>query len=294
MSSAITTPPAKISLPSTSKMSLHDRFTKLAKARPPTTKSAVSAVSSIPAVAGARASAKNRQLALQMANRPSVQAALKLKNKSIKQRLGQLKPTVIGQARPTKIYKPAASNVTNVRARLSLQKGKPVGAGRIDPARLSLPANPGANRFQGGERRGAGRGGANRRSLNNSLNSGNSNNAIRRVGAGGGMGNKEGRRSLRGRIGATNALNTNVRRYNRAGANVQRGRGRGRGGNRGGRRGNNRPQQQGRGGNAPADGQQQPPKSRENLDMDLDQYMAKSKSHLDSDLDVYMAQSGGQ
>ncbi len=37
--------------------------------------------------------------------------------------------------------------------------------------------------------------------------------------------------------------------------------------------------------------QQQKPKTRENLDMDLDQYMAKSKGHLDADLDTYMAQA---
>ena len=100
-----------------------------------------------------------------------------------------MKPAV-GQNRPIKIYKPV-NNSTNVKSRLSPQKGHAVGG--IDPARLSLPANPGANnRFQGGERRGGGRVGPNRRSLNNSLNSGNSNNVIKRVGAGGGMGNKGG------------------------------------------------------------------------------------------------------
>ena len=91
-----------------------------------------------------------------------------------------MKPTS-GQTRATKIYKPASA-AADVKARLSLQRGTQM-ASRIDPARLSLPANPGANRFQ------SGRGG--RRSLNSSLNANNA--AIKRVGAGGGMGNKEGR-----------------------------------------------------------------------------------------------------
>jgi hypothetical protein len=78
-------PPSKIVLNQTSKVSLHDRFTKLAKTKP-----TVEARTSKPAVHVA--SAKNRNLALQMAARPSVKSALNPRQapnkRSLNQRLG--------------------------------------------------------------------------------------------------------------------------------------------------------------------------------------------------------------
>lgn len=79
--------PSKIVLGSSSKVSLHDRFTKLSKAKPTVSENK-------PAVL--RASAKNRNLAMSMANKPSVQAALSgrapaarpVKRPSLNQRLG--------------------------------------------------------------------------------------------------------------------------------------------------------------------------------------------------------------
>ncbi|XP_015668880.1 chromatin target of PRMT1 protein isoform X1 [Protobothrops mucrosquamatus] len=74
----------KVVLKSTSKMSLNERFTNMLKNKQP-----------IPVNIRATmqqqqlASARNRRLAQQMENRPSVQAALKLKQKSLKQRLGK-------------------------------------------------------------------------------------------------------------------------------------------------------------------------------------------------------------
>ncbi|CAE1306043.1 unnamed protein product [Acanthosepion pharaonis] len=67
--------PAKIVLKSTTRMSLNDRFTNIQKSRP-----AVS-VQNIRAKMAAQqqASVRNRRLAQQMANRPSVIAALKIK-----------------------------------------------------------------------------------------------------------------------------------------------------------------------------------------------------------------------
>uniref|UniRef100_A0A8C5REU0 Chromatin target of PRMT1 n=1 Tax=Laticauda laticaudata TaxID=8630 RepID=A0A8C5REU0_LATLA len=73
----------KVVLKSTSKMSLNERFTNMLKNKQP-----------IPVNIRATmqqqqlASARNRRLAQQMENRPSVQAALKLKQ-SLKQRLGK-------------------------------------------------------------------------------------------------------------------------------------------------------------------------------------------------------------
>ncbi|XP_020666432.2 chromatin target of PRMT1 protein isoform X1 [Pogona vitticeps] len=74
----------KVVLKSTTKMSLNERFTNMLKNKQP-----------IPVNIRATmqqqqlASARNRRLAQQMENRPSVQAALKLKQKSLKQRLGK-------------------------------------------------------------------------------------------------------------------------------------------------------------------------------------------------------------
>lgn len=76
--------PSKIVLGSTSKVSLHDRFTKLSKTKPVETRAPPVRVASI----------KNRNLALQMATRPSVKAALNpkasVKKPSLNQRLGRI------------------------------------------------------------------------------------------------------------------------------------------------------------------------------------------------------------
>ncbi|XP_069102256.1 chromatin target of PRMT1 protein-like [Argopecten irradians] len=78
--------PAKIVLKSTTKMSLNDRFTNIQNARP----AQQATVQNIRAkmVAQQQASVANRRLALQMANRPTVQAALRVKKQNLKQRLG--------------------------------------------------------------------------------------------------------------------------------------------------------------------------------------------------------------
>jgi hypothetical protein len=58
-------------------------------------------------------------------------------------------------------------------------------------------------------------------------------------------------------------------------------------------RGGNRGAMRGRRGALAARGRnnsQNKPKTKDNLDKDLDSYMAKSKSYLDADIDVYMAQ----
>ncbi|XP_041035684.1 chromatin target of PRMT1a isoform X1 [Carcharodon carcharias] len=80
--SAPSTP--KIVLKSTTKMSLNERFTNMLKNKQPPTVSIRATMQQ-----QQLASARNRRLAQQMENRPSVQAALKLKQKSLKQRLGK-------------------------------------------------------------------------------------------------------------------------------------------------------------------------------------------------------------
>ncbi|XP_064596048.1 chromatin target of PRMT1 protein-like isoform X3 [Liolophura sinensis] len=77
--------PNKIVLKSSTKMSLNERFTHIQKQpKSPPTQNARAKMA-----AQQQASVQNRRLAQQMANRPSVQAALKIKQKSLKQRLGK-------------------------------------------------------------------------------------------------------------------------------------------------------------------------------------------------------------
>jgi len=93
--------PSRINLGANTKVSLHDRFTKLSKA-----KLAASSHEPRSSQGVHVASSKNRALALQMAERPTVQAALKLKaaNKklSLNQRLGgaRFDSARIGKATP--------------------------------------------------------------------------------------------------------------------------------------------------------------------------------------------------
>nr|XP_048278622.1 chromatin target of PRMT1 protein-like isoform X2 [Myodes glareolus] len=76
----------KVVLKSTTKMSLNERFTNMLKNKQPMP---VNIRASMQQQQQQLASARNRRLAQQMENRPSVQAALKLKQKSLKQRLGK-------------------------------------------------------------------------------------------------------------------------------------------------------------------------------------------------------------
>ncbi|KAL2079836.1 hypothetical protein ACEWY4_023629 [Coilia grayii] len=122
----------KVVLKSTTKLSLNERFTNMLKSKQPT---AVSIRASLQQQH--MASARNRRLAQQMENRPSVQAALQHKQ-SLKQRLGK----------------------SNIQARL----GRPVGA-------LMMRGAPGGRGFgmrgapRGGMRGRGGRGAAMRGAL---------------------------------------------------------------------------------------------------------------------------------
>ncbi|XP_053133923.1 chromatin target of PRMT1 protein isoform X2 [Hemicordylus capensis] len=110
----------KVVLKSTTKMSLNERFTNMLKNKQP-----------IPVNIRATmqqqqlASARNRRLAQQMENRPSVQAALKLKQ-SLKQRLG--KSNI--QARLGRPAGPLARGTLGGRGLLMGQRGLPRGAMR--------------------------------------------------------------------------------------------------------------------------------------------------------------------
>lgn len=72
----------KLVVSASTKISLHDRFTELAMLKPISSSSLKKGLALT--LTRQKASAKNRRLAIQMANRPSVQAALKLKKRSIR------------------------------------------------------------------------------------------------------------------------------------------------------------------------------------------------------------------
>lgn len=276
--------PAKIVLKSTTRMSLNDRFTNIQKSRP-----AVS-VQNIRAKMAAQqqASVRNRRLAQQMANRPSVIAALKIKRRSLKQRLGKsnvksrLSLSVMrgrggrsrsrgGRFRGRGLNmsmrgmpnRGRGSNLSRQQSALSLGMGGP---GNMDDGRnMSLlqgrGRGRGLGRFRGRQRFRGGRGGG----PYSSRFRGGRGGGRSRGGRGGGGRFRSGRGSQRGMRG-----------------------GRGRGGSRvsgsGGGTGGNAP------GGPPGSGGN-PQLVKQELDNQLDEYMSKTKAHLDAELDAYMAQA---
>ncbi|KAL3884726.1 hypothetical protein ACJMK2_024996 [Sinanodonta woodiana] len=269
--------PAKIVLKSTTKMSLSERFTQYQKMRPqPSTVPDIRAKMA----SAQQASAANRRLAQQLANRPSVQAALGNLNKmSVKQRLG-----------PSNVK--ARLNLNAVRGGVGGQRG---GLGRGSGQRGGLGRGGqfrrGRGSGQGGLRgsptAGGGRGGR-------FASPGGGFRGNRGRGRGGvarwtpdgdhwprwrggsdrhrGGTDRGGARGGRGSFGA-----------DRRGRGANRGRGGGRGrfqrGGRGGVRGRGR----GRGANFPI--------SKEQLDNQLEEYMSNTKANLDQEMDTYMAQA---
>ncbi|XP_021372310.1 chromatin target of PRMT1 protein-like isoform X2 [Mizuhopecten yessoensis] len=275
--------PAKIVLKSTTKMSLNDRFTNIQNARP----AQQATVQNIRAkmVAQQQASVANRRLALQMANRPTVQAALRVKKQNLKQRLG-------------------------VKARLNLNAVRGGAAG-------GAVGGGGDGRGRGGMRgmrgRGGFRGARGQRGGGDAMRMGNQR-GMRRGRGGGDVGNRArggfGRGRGRGNFQnqAQNQAQNQSQDNSMGGFRGGRGRGfrgdnwrsrgRGQGGNRGtgqspmgrgrGRfqRGRGRGGQRGRG-----RGGIQTQVSKEDLDNQLDVYMSKTKNYLDHELDAYMQQS---
>ncbi|KAF7221583.1 chromatin target of PRMT1a isoform X1 [Nothobranchius furzeri] len=236
----------KVVLKSTTKVSLNERFTNMLKNKQP-------AAVNIRATMQQQhlASARNRRLAQQMENRPSVQAALNHKQ-SLKQRLGK----------------------GNIQARL----GRPIGP-------LMRGGPPGGRGGMRGMTRGGLRGGLRGGIIRGGLSS----LRARRMPTGGPMRGRGGigrfpmRRGGRHRGGVAGRGGVLSRGGGRGGMPRGRGRGglRGRGGfaGRGGRgRGRGR-------------GLGRPTVTREQLDNQLDAYMSKTKGHLDAELDAYMAQA---
>jgi hypothetical protein len=334
--SSITSPPAKIHLASTTKISLNDRFAKLAKVK--SQQEAVqhqqqpAAVISQPhakpqvRLRNPDASHRNKELAMTMASRPSVRAALQSKNKSIthqqQQQQQQHHQARANSARQNNtntasLINNSLSNTTATQllllqqqqaqleyqiqqqqqqlrgfdqTRLSMNgrlfNAKTAMASRLSSARQGGQPQRGGKLFRADSAPGVGN--LNQRLRRVGANNGNFRGTAVYVRGGGGI-----RRGGFNRGGGNAGLNTSGRvtkrtsfgnrsltaRGGSARGNARGGRGGARGGFKNGR------------GCAVANGVKQEPKSKENLDMDLDQYMSKSRSHLDADLDGYMAQA---
>ncbi|KAM6903634.1 chromatin target of PRMT1a [Lycodopsis pacificus] len=238
----------KVVLKSTTKVSLNERFTNMLKNKQP-------AAVSIRATMQQQhlASARNRRLAQQMENRPSVQAALNHKQ-SLKQRLGK----------------------SNIQARL----GRPVGTLMRGGAAVGRGGMRGMIRggLRGRARGGVMRGAMSLRGKRVSSTGG----PMRGRGSAGRLAMRRGGRHRGGAPGrGGGALSRGAVR-----GGVARGRGAtGRGGLRG------RGGFAGRGGRGRGRGVGQQAMTREQLDNQLDAYMSKTKGHLDAELDAYMAQA---
>ncbi|XP_071435652.1 chromatin target of PRMT1 protein isoform X5 [Pithys albifrons albifrons] len=236
----------KVVLKSTTKMSLNERFTNMLKNKQPVPVNLRATMQQ-----QQLASARNRRLAQQMENRPSVQAALKLKQ-SLKQRLGK----------------------SNIQARLGRPAGALARAGALGGRALAQLA-------QRGLPRGALRGRGARAMLRGGL-------ALRGQGllrGGRGLGPRMGLRRGGGAIRGRGGPGRGGLGRGAMGRGGLGGRGRGMSGRgRGGFGGRGRGRGRGRGSARPA-------LTKEQLDNQLDAYMSKTKGHLDAELDAYMAQT---
>ncbi|XP_066992856.1 chromatin target of PRMT1 protein [Anabrus simplex] len=265
----------KIVLKSTTMMSLNERFTYLRgnqehSARTIRENNALQQ----------QASVKNRRLAQQMERRPAVVAALKLKKRSLRQRLGQ----------------PVASSIKD---RLSLpvgarggarNRGRGRGRGRIGlrgkGRSLSLTSLNRSDlsdsfRFRRGQSR------VYRNSSRRPFKRGRGAGVLRGARGGRFSGRRSG--SPRGNL-SRSAGNLRGGSTNR-GSSGQRGRGGTfRQGGRG-RRGAGNVRGRGRRGAQRGRLQSATVPSKEELDLQLDQYMANTKSNLDRELDSYMNQA---
>ncbi|RWS15835.1 hypothetical protein B4U79_12271 [Dinothrombium tinctorium] len=255
----------QVSLTSTTRMSLNDRF-KLLRQRASTSNNGAGIRMGNNAF-NQRGSARNKRLAQQMANRPSVLAALKIKNKSIKQRLGNKRLTrgVNNRNNTNKINGGLRNNAGNAQpkaGRFRLNRNNFVGTTRIAIKRPRA------------------------------INTGNKSNLV-----GGGQRKFVGAPNKK--VFANQRINTKRNpRFNQRkgfGVNSRRFGNKPFGNKPGLKRNNQRPQLRrnfGKGNrNISGKRWQKNKPNKSQLDADLDAYMAKTKSHLDADLDAYMAEA---
>jgi len=248
-------------------------------------------------------SAKNRRLALQMANRPSVVAALRAtNNQGVKQRLGNFR----GKAKGRPFIRPNNVNVSSARgggrigtrvgARIGARVGARVGP-RVGPRRPLNRMGFNNNNTVATVNRGAlntvkNRRGPNVRNRNANARNQNQNIGVRQTNRIGVRQNRGGKAFIGNRMGA----------QKKGFRNNKRNMGQGQNQGSGNRQNNNNRFRINRNFNAlnnnnnPRQQQQQRrrnvrPMNKQQLDSDLDVYMARTKSHLDAELDAYMLQT---
>lgn len=315
----------KILLKNSTQMSLHERFTYLRHQPSRQEGQTVQTVRANLALQQ-QASARNRRLAAQMERRPAVMAALKIKQKTLRQRLGAARPSIsdrltvrpIGQMRSQSVPRsPKARLSVGIRGRLYRPQAQ------FSPVRQIRGPAP-VVRQRGSLSRSASLSNLTRSQSTGNLNSaGRFQNQIQ---------NRTFHNTNRFNVARTNQVQfrpqrgmrgvnrgrvfnnvQNVQRPFRGGRgqvqgqrrgqfNLQQrglrgGRGNFRRGNPGVRGGHGRGAAtgmgRGRGGRGRGRGGRPAPPSREELDQQLDQYMASTKSTLDRELDSYMNQGNG-
>ncbi|PVD36418.1 hypothetical protein C0Q70_03401 [Pomacea canaliculata] len=278
--------PTKIVLKSTTKMSLNDRFTSIQQQtrQQPTVQNIRASMA-----AQQQASAANRRLAQQLANRPGIGMMNMAQQQPI-----NMSPRYPSQPPQRSLQQRLGKS--NIKARLNLEA---VGRGG------GMQQGRGRGFMQWG-RDGRGRGQSIQTPRGASRGRGN---IQRGRGSPRGVGNypvRGGRGRGRGgflRFPDEDLQSSNRwrgrgqgRRDRRRGGRNQGERFPGRGGNRGGRgaagRGQNmRGRGRGRGGRGRGRGGSVDQVSKEQLDNQLDEYMSKTKSYLNSELDAYMAEA---
>lgn len=257
----------RITLTSSTKTSLHERFTKLA---------AVTRTTSKPASVNARKTAQ------QVVMRPNVQAALKIKNKSFKQRLGNLnqnKQVNVG----TRLQRDNSFNNNKMNFRQNLKSrlgvapnggGNGGGIGSRLNNRLRFNQRPVRVQQQTATFK---RSQATKLSVNSRIRFNQNKNLtkINRVNRvnNSKIGFKNKLKSpkiknLKGKVQSAGLRQSFGVKNNKGPLNIKK--------------------------SLDMDLDQYMSKTKSHLDNDLDSYMAKSKTHLDADLDTYMAQATSQ
>ncbi|XP_074594081.1 uncharacterized protein LOC141849597 [Brevipalpus obovatus] len=302
--------PGKLNLKSTSKIPLSDRF-KMVRQKALLKRNLTPTNGSSNTSGTPRVSRKNRALAAQMASKPSVLAALRLKKRSIKQRLGGKVKAVKGLSVGRKGLR---ANKLDLSSRLQpkpslaakrVRLNRNFGGGKVNPSNTGRIRNNNKPKKMNTTNSTAPRRFSNKRGRvrsdnfgNQRLRNTNSNREDtfrpRSRGRGRGRGRRgDGRSDYQydytpSRGGGGGGAGP-ARRGNRGGFRGGRGRGRGgRGSNQGNSQENNRFRQ------SKQRFQNRWAKRRANLDRgtldkDLDAYMSKTRGQLDADLDAYMS-----
>ncbi|GAB6019356.1 hypothetical protein CHUAL_000945 [Chamberlinius hualienensis] len=260
-------PPSKIVLKSTTRLSLNERFSAYRK------QAENSAVAVRQRLQTMQQNSKNWRLIQQMENRPSVIAALKIKKRSLKQRLGQPPRKSVKERLSLGVIGTGRLGMRSTRFRGGI-KGRFSRRGKLRGRRpqLTARATSGGSWSLAENSRLQGRLGTRLGHIDNAENNLSGGSGIRnRLGRGLEFRRGQGAKNSRGgfQVGRGRGqyfspkLRTNIV-TNRRSEQSSRGRGR---------------------------GKQKSTPSRQTLDNELDEYMSRTKGNLDMEIDSYMAET---